>query len=127
MKFVALVFTVLSSFALADGIPVPLNQQTPYNWTCAQGSLHLFTKDVTAPTVYLHLPSGTVGVKVPGYVASALKSQNYSSIDGKTFTDTQFKRTISFDVQGKQVYAKIQEGTFKMIVSNCAASFAPTR
>lgn len=133
MKLVALASLLLSAVVLADGIPVPMEQQTPYNWFCdyseearAKGKLHLMVEDGIPPTLFVNLNSA-VGVGLSQAVARALLTQKYAAIDGKTFTDRRYNRSLTFDVQGSTLFVKLQDGNYKLIVSGCRAQFRPVR
>lgn len=128
MKFV-LASLLLSSVVFADGIPVRMEQQTPYNWLCsysqnarATGKLHLMVSQGATPTLFVNVNSA-VGVGLPAAVAKALLSQNYAAIDGKTYTDKRYNRSLTFNVQGKSLLVKLQDGTYKLIASGCRAQF----
>lgn len=128
MKFALLMSLLACGSLFADGIPVPMDQQTPYNWTCngregQRESLHLFVGGEVSPTLYVSNGGGTIGSRVPQNVVRALLTQKYGSIDGKSFTDTRFKRTLTFDARANGLAVKLQDGTWETVLSGCRAKF----
>jgi hypothetical protein len=131
MKMTALIAvfaSVISSIALADGIPVPMNEQTPYNWTCSpnQGmdvSLHFMTIDSTLFIRTQRL--GATGLTLPAKMANALLEKNYAALDGKRVSKAEWKRAFLFEAGDSSDTLNITyEGeNLQMRFLNCAAEF----
>ncbi len=131
MKLALFASLLVSTAVFADGIPVPMEQQTPYNWTCeyndtaqATGKLHLFLERGSA-TLYINVNSA-VGVAVPNEVVRNLLSHNFAALNGRKVTDNRFgKRTFAFGARGKQLTVAYREGNYQLVASGCNATFKP--
>ena len=70
--------TLTSFSAFADGIPVPMERQTKYNWVCANDiRLHLFAKGRGESQATLYFDNGgQVGAQMNDLIASHLIAKN---------------------------------------------------
>jgi hypothetical protein len=97
-KLILCLATLLPFSAIADGIPVPMDQQTPHNWMCDNDkdqriSLHLIAEG-GYNVLYVSYWGGTVGTNVGEDVANKLIHS--SNMDGISVNDTEFKRQLAF-------------------------------
>lgn len=128
MKFlIAVMFSVVSFNALADGIPVPLKQQTPFNWNCSdRSSLHLMVNRYGTGKNSLFIQDhAQIGTFISDEVVAILKSKDYSALSGQTITDTRFNRTTTFSVSGNRLSVKLVDLAYNSVRTalECVAAF----
>ncbi len=124
----AAVIGFASVSAHADGIPVPMNQQTPYNWNCDnQVSFHVFIHaNQPKSTVYIHSNSaGTVGASILLSQATQLLKKDYTSINGVKISDSGVRReTTFFNVNGTLTVRMLDvQNSYLLKADHCRATF----
>lgn len=129
MKKLILFVSFLSTAALADGIPVPMNKQTPYNWICdGRVSLHLMLKNPLENIATLYIGNGsTIGAGVGPAIESLLLQKDYRRLDNISSAKDQFDRVLSFksDSNNKVLSVVMTDLKYRTEIKamNCRAQF----
>lgn len=133
----ALVLSVFSTAALADGVPQA--PSTPHYYTCATRSgsprPDYLNVDVEGPMLWIE-NGGTTGQKISADIWDALKKKQLSKIDGKVYRDTVmhngskiYEREIRFKANGSDSFdAQMEElhyPKFTYTVKGCRPTANP--
>lgn len=134
-KLILSLLTLAPMFAAADGIPVPMEQQTRFNWVCTAGhdasqrvGLHLVSE---GPQKALYMTyAGNIGTRLDDRTAELLLTKNYAALNGAVVKDRYDyagdSRTLLFVTKGNRMDVRLifdSKPSFKRDALNCQASF----